>query len=550
MNKARLLTLLSVSMILAACGGKKTPTSSSMEAPASSEFIPESSETPVSSSENTSSSSSSIETPIVDNRTDMEKSRDTFMETYPKLLKALHNWYDNPASSTVKEEITWTRNNNIIDNAPAIPVVEVDDESVETDWYTYSYDNITKTGYMWNEDDYSYGGRSFYGAEWDVKIGNDYRYYSSGEEFYMDVDSGYAWNTFMHYSSYINDLDENEHLAWANSISTKGNALSSWKSMIKGYTGGDPARSGKLGYDFTFNVTASKEGTLDVLTLDLNVKSKFTPSKLPATLTTEDYITEFSAESSSKKVIKFDSNGIKSIELRNADTSSIKFKNVAYDKVDTGACIEEAKVTISNKYEDMPERIDTSSYRDENPAYCVYEICNPAGDIITMREGDFGEKATFPKNTMMTEDALNNGVDFELYYDRDLTKPVDLNNTNYVSYHCNLYIKYIIPEDYAYVDYTSYGTFMKDAGDYHFFYTLSDAGRMLTGPQKNFCIKAYTKSNIRDYEYELYESVLVAPMEAFISYSSDPNAKIKNDKMIDLNGGHYYSICYFSEQVA
>lgn len=538
MKKAKLIALLSVSMILAACGGKKDNSSANVD---SSSAI-ESSETISSLTSNSESQSSQVIDPA-------SMSEEEAYNALEENLKDLAMFCDR---KTIKEE-SFTE--NAVMNYSTLKEVkkyginqdrpfEVSrDRNGETNWYTMSYDATNKVGYSIEEDDRS-GTRELDEINWVSKKGNDYLAYESYFGEYYHVDGEYAWNRL--FSNSV--IDEMRYVGAY--LSLKSEVIYYVNSFAVAH---DPSASGLDVYgealiETKYIVSKTKEGNNSKLIFNVKSSVNYQPVEAVPEVITQSYLLDDNSYIDLCFEYVYNDNNLVSVEFSydSCDSTNVLLPEGRIES--STAYVSHSKSNITNKYTEYKDYPDVSEYTDEGYPYSRIYIDVPYYGSVGGYGGRMGETCTIDTNYILTSYQQSKGVTFELYEDRDYTKKINGLSLKYKSYETHIYVKYNVPEDVTLAFYTKDYVWAENYDSKLLSFSRTDQyeGEPVNGfrPAYDVVLDEYNPS-IDDY----VASATFAASSVSVDYSTDENPTINGSK-IDLKGGNFYVLSFIYDQIA
>ncbi|MCQ2798810.1 MAG: hypothetical protein MJ220_02905 [Bacilli bacterium] len=543
MKNVKTLTLLSVSLILAACGksgGKSsaiTPSEPTSSEPTSSEIV--------SSNSGASSSESTPDTPTLE--TDPAKVEKILEEGSAALNKCVNLETAGKTSFTEKMVFHGTHFEEEKQFAPKSDTpsrVEYEKYANNAD-ETYAYNAQDKTGYIAAYDDSSSGKMELSGLEWVEKNNNNYKRYYWNEGWINDVDDEYALRGLLAYIDTTGYYIEGLSTDLSVSIRIFEGSLSSGiKSDFDEGCYGEVSAIGSISAAYSKDAQGN-----NILSFKTSINSVYVAPELPETLH-DEYLIDVQGYQDFAATLVFDNNGLKSISEHREEY--LKLTTLAYYgrteevNIDTG----DSKTTVERKYEPLKEHPDTSSFVDQGVLNASVRLILPNGDDMGYSIGQIGDSVSFTAATVVGTEAALAGVTYEIYKDPEYKEKLDISTVKVKSYEQMFYVKVIVPEDIVFVRYIAVGRWPEYYGTDYLAYNLVKSDVYVGEPKDNYCISAYTLTNRYDNDGVFYPTVTCAPTSAEVYYTDDEDVVIKNKKFIDLKAGHFYCIEYIADVVA
>ncbi|MCQ2798809.1 MAG: hypothetical protein MJ220_02900 [Bacilli bacterium] len=542
MKKAKLLALLSVSMILAACGGKKTPTSS-----ASAPDVPTSSETLSSIGEETSSS-------VEEKEPTYEESKAAFIEGYEAIREGAKSLSKDTFSFTETQVISMEEESEeTTGEIGKEPIYTGGKKQSMTQAMTVGYDAKNKVGYTVEEvvlgDE-----RVVSDAYWVEVVDGKYIQYDWDYERYYEVDDDYAWHCLADEGIRFGmDFAGGDDSAAVFESMSEDMSLE-LKRMFNSLKGSFPAESiGEVKFNDKVVATNKKVGNGGELYLSIVSSVEYDASTLDLdAIGTNPYLAEFTAAFTETITFKYSDKGIESAEGEMGMMSSMGV--CADGMVVTEKSSQKQIVSDTSKHEYVPlaYEFDTTGYEDRGKTSSSLWVALPNAreTEITQDDRKMGEKYALDDSYIVSSDAKAAGVTYELYEDRALTKKLDKDNIVAKSYSETVYVKYIVPSTVAYVQYVCKGVLASDFDSRDTNWYATTSGEYIGPSKSGFFAPAYTKTNVYDYNAgETIPSATFASTSAEISYTTDAKASVKNNKMVDIKAGEFYYISFICDQV-
>ena len=543
MKNVKTLTLLSVSLILAACGksgGKSsaiTPSEPTSSEPTSSEIV--------SSNSEISSSESTPDTPTLE--TDPAKVEKILEEGFAALNKCVNFETAGKTSFTEKMVFHGTHFEEEKQFAPKSDTpsfVEYEKYANNAD-ETYAYNAQDKTGYIAAYNDSSSGKMELSGLEWVEKNNNNYKRYYWNEGWIYDVDDEYALHGLLASIGttgyYIDELSTD--FSFDVRI-FEGNIISGIRSDFDEGCYGEVSAIGSISAAYSKDAQGN-----NTLSFETSINVVYVAPELPETLH-DEYLIDVQGHQDFGATLVFDNNGLKSISEHREEylklTTLTYYGRTEEVNIDTG----DSKNTVERKYEPLKEHPDTSSFVDNGVQNSGVRLVLPQGDDMAYAHGEIGDSVSFSNADVVGTAAATAGVTHEIYKDPEFKEKLDISTVKVKSYEQTFYVKVIVPEDIVFVRYLAIGRWPKNYGTDYLAYNLIKSDVYVGDPKDNYCIPAYTLTNKYDSDGVLYPTVTCAPTSAEVYYTDDENVVIKNKKFVELKAGHFYCIQYIADVVA
>ncbi|MCQ2772091.1 MAG: hypothetical protein MJ238_02280 [Bacilli bacterium] len=539
MKKAKIIALLSVSMILAACGkgnnsSANVPTSTTIE---SSEAL----------SSLTSGSESQSSSEAIVNPTSMseEEAYKILDDNIVNLAKFRHRSIMKEQSFTEINSNYYSSYRNGASYAPGAkdPWFTQRERTSDTSWCTMSYDAVNKVGYSLEEEDNA-GYREFEQIDWVTKEDGQYKSYDSYNEDKYNVDDAYAWNNLFG-NSIIEEIEYfAEEGALKNQVSFMFNSFLDYQdSSLSGYN-----YHGSLKFETTYSASLTKDGSNDKLSFYAKCEAKYDALKelpeelLGAALLDNQSYSEIGLE------FVYNKDSIVSVEIKYNDCYYEDFLTPGGRVVQIEGSESLSKSLITNKYTEYKEYPDTSEYVDQgNPYSRIYIVLQGYGTIGGYTN-KMGVDCTIDDSYILSSYQLANGVTYELYEDPECTKKVDKSNIKFKSYTFYLYVKYTVPADITLAFYVENFIWAENYGSripsFHETDVYEDAP--INGFRPSYEIINNQYNPIID---ATVPTAVFAPTSLKVIYSTDETPTISGTK-IDLKGGNYYVLSYDYDQIA
>ncbi|MCQ2772093.1 MAG: hypothetical protein MJ238_02290 [Bacilli bacterium] len=542
MKKSNLLILLAIPMVLAACGKKGN--SSSINGTSLNSDIPTSEiSSDAGSSIQSSTQSSSPENEGIE-KTEYEK----FVEGFDVARDAKIKFESTPRTSTITETLC----DKYYSYNDVTPVAgePTHNESVDVynDWYIRSYDALSKTGYIQNDDDYSFeqGVRSEYNVSWVQKYESDYRFADLDEKQFQTVGEGYAWSDVLCRTDSFDYLAVSAATKWKNEITAAYSYLFNMNVLINN-VGAEFA--GSYTTDVSILADLKTEAGVTTFSYKISAKTNYVAPTLPSTLGTDDYLTKASETYESERSYSIKNGEICGTTYSYNYCESQELKNVDGVKTTKDGHDYSEKLEFTSKYTSR-EFPSTTGLTDVGTGSVQITVFDDVYNTMDSFYQKIGSSLLYGEDNILSTEEKDAGVTVKFYEDAARTKEIKLDTFVTPGNSVDIYASYVVPNDVALVIYECLGIFDGYGEMLYTNYQISEYEHYVGEAKKNYYIPAYSCPHAYNNAIGKYVDALMAPFDTILVYSTDENAKMKNDRMIDIKEGYIYYLSSYAMQIA